>query len=194
MTIHRVFQLLDVPPHPAPHIDSLVCHLIRAFQLSVVTTNWDIMAERCLERQGKTHLYSRQVDSRAPALPRSGLPVWKLHGSGNWGYCDLCRTLITSDLPLGKTAVHFGWLLEADDFKLFTGGAEIARTLTTNVRECPSCGGRVAVRVATFSYRKHLEPPFFQSIWDEARDSLRSADRWLFVGYCLTPILKFANY
>lgn len=185
MTIHRVFQLLDVPPNDAPHIDRLIRDLMGTFQLSVVTTNWDIMAERCLERLGQSHLYSHQVDSRAPELPRTGLPVWKLHGSGNWGYCDLCRALITSDFPLGKTTVQFGWLLEGDDFRLFNGGAKIARGLARNSRECRSCGGRVAVRVATFSYRKHLDPPFFQSIWDLARNSLRSADRWLFVGYSL---------
>ena len=41
------------------------------------------------------------------------------------------------------------------------------------------------MRVATFSYRKHLDVPFFQSIWDHARNSLIQADRWLFIGYSL---------
>jgi hypothetical protein len=43
----------------------------------------------------------------------------------------------------------------------------------------------VTARVATFSYCKHLDVPFFQSIWDDARAGLRQADRWLFVGYSL---------
>jgi hypothetical protein len=114
---------------------------------------------------------------------QTGLPVWKLHGSGNWGYCDVCRSLITSEIGLGKVAARFGWLLEPEDFKLFPGGQKIARNLNTQFRECVSCGGRVAARVATFSYRKHLDVPFFQSIWDEARGSLQRADRWLFIGY-----------
>lgn len=185
MTIHRVFRLLDVVPKAAPHVDKFVENMAEAFELSVVTTNWDIMAERCLEKQGRSFYYSRQVDARHPTLTQSGIPVWKLHGSGNWGYCDLCRALITSDLDLGKSALRFGWLLEAEDFRLFRDGAKVANELRTQLRECLSCGGHVAARVATFSYRKHLDVPFFQSIWDDARESLRAAGRWLFVGYSL---------
>jgi hypothetical protein len=185
LTIHRIFRLLDVEPKAAPHIDALIRRLTTDFQVSFVTTNWDIMAERCLERLGIPFFYSNQSDVRNPARLQTGLPVWKLHGSGNWGYCDLCRSLITSEIGLGKIAMHFGWLLEAEDFRLFSGGKNVVRDLDSQFRECVSCRGRVAVRVATFSYRKHLDVPFFQSIWDEARASLRSADRWLFVGYSM---------
>jgi hypothetical protein len=185
MTIHRVFRLLDIQPKAAPHIDTLFQELTTAFKVSVITSNWDIMAERCLERQRLPFYYGRQTDPRYPTHVQTGLPVWKLHGSGNWGYCDLCRSLITSDLALGKVAVRFGWLLETEDFRLFPGGRTVARTLHTPLRECPLCAGRVAVRVATFSYRKHLDVPFFQSIWDEAREGLREADRWLFIGYSM---------
>jgi hypothetical protein len=185
MTIHRVFTLLDVEPNTSEHIDAAVRQLTTDFEASVVTTNWDIMAERCLERVGLPLFYSRRPDSRNPARLPTGVPVWKLHGSGNWGYCDVCRSLITGDIGLGKIAVRFGWLLEPEDFKLFRGGGKIVPNLGTAFRDCLLCGGRVAARVATFSYRKHLDVPFFQSIWDEARDSLHRADRWLFVGYSL---------
>ena len=185
MTIHRVFRLLDVHPQPAPHVDDLVATLLGSFHIAIVTTNWDIMAERCLERLGRPFFYTRQPDSRFPERAPHGVPLWKLHGSGNWGYCDVCRTLITSEIGLGKVAVQFGWLLEPEDFKLFPGGGRVAKHLATAFRDCLGCGGRVAARVATFSYRKHLDVPFFQSIWDEARDTLRSADRWLFIGYSL---------
>jgi hypothetical protein len=169
----------------ALHIDFLIQRLLTAFDMSIVTTNWDIMAERCLERQGTPFFYSRQSDLRRPAELVTGIPVWKLHGSGNWGYCDVCRNLITSEITLGKTTVRFGWLLEAEDFRLFRGGRKIAQNLGTAFRECVGCQGRTAVRVATFSYRKHLDVPFFQSIWDDARESLRSAERWLFIGYSM---------
>ena len=185
MTIHRIFTLLDKQPTPAPHIDALISRLLGAFDLSVVTTNWDIMVERCLERQCAPFFYSRQGDLRRPPELATGIPVWKLHGSGNWGYCDVCRNLITSEITLGKTTVRFGWLLEEEDFRLFRGGKSIAQNLGTAFRQCVGCGGRTAVRVATFSYRKHLDVPFFQSIWDDARESLRTAERWLFIGYSM---------
>lgn len=182
MTIHRVFTLIDVEPRIPPHIDALIRQLTTTFQVTVVTTNWDIMVERCLEREGRSVLYSRQPDLRAPEPAPTGLPVWKLHGSGNWGYCEVCRCLTTGEIRLGKIALHFGWLLEPEDFNVFGAGEEVLRELGTAFRECLSCGGRLAARVATFSYRKNLDVPFFHSIWEEARDSLRQADRWLFVG------------
>jgi hypothetical protein len=185
MTIHRAFRLLDKVPEHSPGVEELFGRLTGDFALTIVTTNWDIMAERCLQRRGIDIVYEVSPDVRHPEAPRAGLPVWRLHGSGNWGYCDLCRNLITSELDLGKIAVRFQLLLEAEDFKLFRGGARHARNLDATLRACPWCGGRVAVRVATFSYRKHLEPSFFYSIWDSARNSLSQADRWLFVGYSL---------
>jgi len=57
--------------------------------------------------------------------------------------------------------------------------------LNPEFRTCIGCPGRIAARVATFSYRKRLRVPFFESIWDEAHNDLRLADRWLFVGYSL---------
>jgi hypothetical protein len=80
MTIHRIFTLLDIEPTAAPHIDALIHRLLSAFDLSIVTTNWDIMAERCLERQHAPFFYSRQSDPRRPPQPVTGIPVWKLHG------------------------------------------------------------------------------------------------------------------
>ena len=32
-------------------------------------------------------------------------------------------------ITLGKTTVRFGWLLEAEDFRLFRGGGKVARNL-----------------------------------------------------------------
>ena len=127
----------------------------------------------------------RWPDSRDPKRRTEGLPFWKLHGSANWGYCDVCRSLHTAQVPLGKIALHFGLLIEADDFRLFEGGQHLVSHLGPQLRTCLSCDGKLGVRVATFSYRKHLEVPFLQTIWDEALMSLSSADRWMLIGYSL---------
>ena len=105
MTIHRLFKRLDIQPQATAHVDSLIRKLTTEFNVSIVTTNWDIMAECCLQTVGTSLFYSRRPDPRElPQFP-SGIPVWKLHGSGNWGYCDVCRSLITGEINLGKTTV-----------------------------------------------------------------------------------------
>lgn len=186
MTIHRVFKLLDVQPTITTPIQTFVKRLTDAFSVSIITTNWDIMAERCLEHQAIPFSYaSNETDIHGSRIIPQGVLVLKLHGSGNWGYCDCCRSLIAPEIRMGKIAVHFHWLLEPYDFELFHGGRQIARDLKPESRNCLVCGGRIAVRVATFSYRKHLDVPFFQQIWDEARTSLAHAERWLFVGYSM---------
>ena len=187
MTIHRVFKLLDVRPEIREDMRRFVRELCSRFDVSIVTTNWDIMAERCLEAVGINFTYSGIVTDKhgSRMVIPDGLPLYKLHGSGNWGYCDLCQNLLTPTLDMGKVAVHFHWLLEPSDFRLFKGGTSIARELSPEFRNCIACPGRIAARVATFSYRKHLQVPFFESIWDQAHNDLRLADRWLFVGYSM---------
>ena len=186
MSIHRALKLLDLPPTITTAHQRLFSVLTNTFPISIVTTNWDIMAERCLQRQGILFFYARdQTDTEGLRVSPKGVAVMKLHGSGNWGYCDCCRRLLTADIDLGKVVVHYNWLLEHEDFELFDGGKEVARSLVPEYRACFACGGRIAIRIATFSYRKHLDVPAFQTIWDEARACLAGAQRWLFVGYSM---------
>jgi len=186
MSIHRALQLVDRQPSDTSRVERLLQLLTNNFPVSIITTNWDIMAERCLEGQDIRFFYSRdQIKPDGSAIPQEGVAVMKLHGSGNWGYCDCCRSLLMADLALGKVAVHYNWLLEPEDFELFDGGRDIAEALLPQYRACFSCGGRISIRIATFSYRKHLDVPALQTIWDEARNSMARAERWLFVGYSM---------
>ncbi len=49
------------------------------------------------------------------------------------------------------------------------------------------CSEEVALgtRIATFSYRKALDFPMFQKSWFAAEELLRSASKWVFIGYSL---------
>jgi hypothetical protein len=107
------------------------------------------------ESQGRLEAF------RDPAPPPLDLPVWKLHGSANQGYCDLSWNLITSESGLRKIAVRSGWL-EPEDFAC--SEAEGALRGTPEQHSVIVRNAGVAVRVAKFSYRKHLDVPFFQSI------------------------------
>ena len=48
-----------------------------------------------------------------------------------------------------------------------------------------AAAGEPPYELQRLANRKHLDVPFFQSIWDDARESLRSAERWLFIGYSM---------
>jgi hypothetical protein len=187
-TIHRLFKILDSAPAAAVPIDVFLSRLNEVFRLSIVTTNWDLMVERSFERSHiQYNVGIAEVDKHGRHVARRGAPLLKLHGSGNWAYCDCCKNWIVFDLGMGKVAVHLRLLLERDDFILFPGGHCIADDLDNDLdlRTCSLCGGRWSTRIATFSYRKDFSVRAFQTIWDEAHTVLRFARRWLFVGYSL---------
>ncbi len=186
MTIHRVLKLLDEHSDLVPSLDGFFRRLIDRFDLTVVTTNWDILTERCLARCGPFHYGVGQRNVNGELTPARGVPIFKLHGSGNWAYCECCRTVSSAELDLGKIAIHFQLLMEPEDFQLFPGGDQVAHDLENmEFRQCLLCGGRWSTRVATFSYRKDLSVAAFQAQWEDARWNMCQADRWLFVGYSM---------
>jgi hypothetical protein len=188
MTIHRILTVLDARAIPSPTVGHFLRQMSDRFQIGVVTTNWDIMVERSLsDLQVLSHYGVGETTAKGYPVKQEGIPLLKLHGSGNWGYCDCCRNLIAFDIAqLGKAAVHLGLFLERDDFCLFgEEGQKIAGDLQFLFRSCLACGGRCTARVVTFSYHKDLSVRAFQTIWDHAHALLRTADRWLFVGYSM---------
>src|SRR5580658_3844796 len=48
MSIHRALKLLDLPPTITAPLQRVFSLLTNTFPVSIVSTNWDIMAERCL--------------------------------------------------------------------------------------------------------------------------------------------------
>ena len=119
-------------------------------------------------------------------MERRGTPVLKLHGSDNLAYCDCCRNWFAW-AGMRNVGVNLRLLLKSDDFRLFSDGDDIADELDDDLdlSKCFLCGGCWNTRIATFSYRKDLSVRAFQTIWDGAHTALRTASRWLFVGYSL---------
>jgi len=186
-TIHRVFKLLEIQPTIHSPIEEFLRKIRQRFRVSVVTTNWDIAFERCLDLRKTPFNYGlHAIDVSGRRVATEGIPILKLHGSTNWGYCDCCQKVITLPLGMGQIVVNLRLLLDPDDFRLFKKRSRIATELEQfQVNRCLACPGRMTTRVATFSYRKGLDAPVFQAVWDEARPALAWANRWLFIGYSL---------
>jgi hypothetical protein len=119
--------------------------------------------------------------------------VVKIHGSINWLYCDNCRRLFWFHPDQCRRIAD--QLIKEDDLRrigILLGQKKtyVDKTIKnlgerTQVK-CP-CSGTVPLgtRIATFSYRKALDFSMFQKSWFAAEELLRSARKWVFVGYSL---------
>jgi hypothetical protein len=187
LTIHRIFSLLKSQGFQVERILEFFKRVHEKFEITIITTNWDWEAERCLELLHIPHHDGVDVITETGTQPPGmGVPILKLHGSTNRGYCDCCRMLVSFGEQLVEQVVNLKLLLEPDDFRLF-GEEDLADRLARSRRwrTCTGCGGSIGMRVATFSYRKDMNPHAFHAIWGGAQTSLQLAGKWLFVGYSL---------
>ncbi len=146
----------------------------------------------------KKELKKRQVvlvpTAASSSKPGKPTPIVKIHGSANWLYCDNCRQLYWFH-PDQLRQIADQLITEADlnrirPFVSTRMRKYVDQTIdelgTRIVAKCP-CSDTVPLgtRVATFSYRKALEFSMFQKSWFAAEELLRSAERWVFIGYSL---------
>ena len=188
-SIHRVFQILDLRYEHSQAIEQLLSRLLSA-RLSVISTNWDIVVENHLRRLGILYSYGLPVEDQAgKKVAIKGIPLLMLHGSANWIYCDCCRRLYVGEPGGGKGALRALIYITRDDFRqLCPENDEVIGLVSETPREakkCVHCENRLGARIATFSYRKEVSIPQFQSVWQQAFSALRDSDTWLFVGYSL---------
>jgi hypothetical protein len=196
ISIHRVFEILDIDYEQNLAISRFLQILSGSECSSVVSLNWDIVVENhllALNIPFKYGIRGRFLDGRVPN--EAAFPVIKLHGSANWHYCDSCHTTLFGGPGDGKTTLIHRTFLEPGDFRVLVGGDhlvnEVGATITGGT-PCIVCDNRkTTARVATFSYAKAFDFFPFHASWDAALQSLRSARRWIFIGYSL-PAADFA--
>jgi hypothetical protein len=188
LSIHRIFQILNLNYHHSPAIEHLLSSLNPVSRVTVVSTNWDRVVENHLRDLDAPYWYGLSVESLAGIEKASGgTTLLMLHGSANWIYCDSCRRLYAEDF--GKSALDAFIYITRDDFRVLCGDDDnvmsLVEGLSRHDKYCFHCRGRLGARVATFSYRKEVSIPQFQTVWQQAFSALRDSDRWLFVGYSL---------
>lgn len=191
LSIHRVFHLLERSYCQSQEIEELFKQVASAFEVVIVSLNWDIVAERHLININLNYDYGLDIEmleldppSQNQDRTRRKVPLYKLHGSANWVYCDSCRKLYYGE---GKIAFHQKAYLEPNDFKELESSDDIVQKIRESAshRDCSCCGNPTAGRIATFSYRKSLSISQFQTIWGKAHSALRDAEKWLFIGYSM---------
>jgi hypothetical protein len=190
LSIHRIFQILDRRYRGSEAISKLLRTLYEGAELSIVSTNWDVVVEKHLREMGVPFSYELAVETLEPvsAPSRTGIPFLRLHGAANWIYCDSCRRLYVGQSGDGKTALHGRIYLEKSDFdELCPSNRDVAEAFSTmpEPEPCRHCANRLGARIATFSYRKEVSIPQFQAVWQRAFSVLRDSMEWVFIGYSL---------
>lgn len=189
LSIQRVFQILDQQYEHSIVIESLLRGL-PASHFSIVSTNWDIVLENHLSRLFCPYWYGLQVeDLEGRRVPSKGVPLFMLHGSANWIYCDSCRRLYAGRSSDGKAALRAHIYVTRDDFRQLCPERpeiiDLVSDLPRELKKCIHCGNRLGARIATFSYRKEVSISQFQTVWQQAFSALRDSTTWLFIGYSL---------
>ncbi len=185
MSIHRLFQLLDLSFQKSDKIEKLLDELNSYFNVSVVTLNWDIVVEKHISGGVNYGIKIEPLDRTGNTSEADRILLLKVHGSSNWLYCDCCRKLFVGE---GKSALHRNAYIELDDFALFGYKGDYSaedHQRRKNNRKCKCCGGYVTGRVATFSFQKNFSISQFHIVWEKAYNVLCGSDNWLFIGYSM---------
>jgi hypothetical protein len=142
---------------------------------TIITFNYDLVCEHSLRRFGVAadyHLDPRSVDDERDPDSHGQVSVLKLHGSTNWGICDVCNKRVTilsnklTDSP--------------SEFKSLT---------------CPDCGQqRFVPLLIPPSWDKSGYANLVAPIWKDAISELESATRICIIGYSIPETDAFFKY
>jgi hypothetical protein len=133
----------------------------RTSDIAVVTTNYDIIAERAIRNQPR------------PRVPRPGFNYGsgtvKLEGRGYPTFAHIRPNYANGTVPLLKLHGSISWSVEAGSIVPYV--------------DCrPAIRGNAAIVAPA---KEKVIPDYLSSTWDIAADVLRDSTRWLVVGYSL---------
>jgi NAD-dependent SIR2 family protein deacetylase len=94
------------------------------------------------------------------------LRLYKLHGALNWLRCPRCSHVYVNH------HVNVAELIDSDEKDWIT---------------CHCGFVPLDMLLVAPSYVRNVQLPALRAIWQHAYEALRLSDRWIFVGYSLTP-------
>jgi NAD-dependent SIR2 family protein deacetylase len=170
----------EVPPVLRDSVDALLRGSDDgAARYSIVSTNYDIAFEREIYRRlrivregglgdrfdfgfARRDVVTGEVHQRPGA---ASIDIFKLHGSMNWLRCELCEHVYIN--PAGNI-YHQAYRPDVCDL---------------NTCHCGH-GPLKAVMVAP-SFVRDIRDGILLSVWRSALEALRTAERWILIGYSL---------
>lgn len=164
----RSFNELDSRMPERTVIDEFCSHL--GPRDAVITTNWDILLDRALDRAFGTALedYGTPVqwfaDQKESKVPQRRPPLYKLHGAMNWLQCRRCQALYVD--PGANVA-----LVDFDD--------------TAQFGTCKECSFKLTTLMVTPTFVKEYKSVHLGAVWNAALRALCESSEWVFIGYSL---------
>lgn len=166
---------------------------VRLNQAAFISLNWDTVIERGLDRAREVKYFDYGCGALPAVFPTAGnvvhlrdaiaveppVQVVKIHGSVNWLYCDNCRQLYWFS-PESAREVSLQLLTKIEAKNLGISQVGCGKWICKNCQRVP-----LTTRLATFRYLKALDFPMFERSWQTAESLLRSAEKWVFIGYSL---------
>jgi hypothetical protein len=158
---------LTRPLRCALHEAFWTCIISRFESISAVTTNYDVLTERCLRHR-------RMARSSMPGFFYGGLPVPQLAEGVAlpWKTEDRMRVIrLEGSVPLMKVHGSLNWSVRLGEILIYQDARAAFRR-----------GGDAAIVPPT--PEKQI-PPWLQPVWTEAEQHLAYADSWVICGYSL---------
>jgi hypothetical protein len=153
--------------------------------------NWDTVLEEGVTTHHGTTEFLYGCGARHASFPDRGmvialdkqrfsrkLRIIKMHGSVNWLYCDCCQRLYW--FPPGDSFKVATQILRAEEWQAIDPKWFRTEWTCIHCKDVP-----LGTRLATFTYLKALDFPMFQKSWFSAEKLLRTARKWIFIGYSL---------
>ena len=150
----------------------------RASEVAVITFNYDIALDHALFSHGVPVSYGKE---------ENGVPLLKLHGSINWGYCTTCASIQTS--PWELLGVEM-------DEKTGTVAFPVGSQMIDSGFNSP-CGHRIQgyPLIVPPTWQKNYEAnEAIRQVWIRAAHELKDAEHVLVIGYSLPDSDLFFRY
>lgn len=141
----------------------------------LITTNWDILLDKAIVKSAHQSQINYGTDARIvdtagkdlkiDSYPKNDRrPLYKLHGSFSWLYCQRCTSLYANP----------SWFIA----KLGFGSSD----QDDDDDKC-HCGTKLSSVMVTPTFTKSYQNRHLGNVWAAALRSLTEADQWHFVGY-----------
>jgi len=165
---------IDTPSTPS-------YELLAAYAVTkaIITTNWDILLECSIRKSLGTNSFSygngiqpygKITQPQSPGSTRYVIPILKLHGSLNWGFCKKCGQIYCfGEKIYGQLLSNNGKKCEKHDH---------------DVRLTPLIVPPTLSKLEGAEIRKEKSPYVpLRSIWSKASEYLMVCEKVYFIGY-----------
>ena len=146
---------------------------------SIITFNYDICVDYAFYNKNRRIRYGL-----AEAEDQQATPLFKLHGSLNWGSCSECRRIV--DWPLHAYFRNRYWELEGRTKVVFPISQKLAE-----VTHCSGAGKLLEPFVVPPTWNKGQYHNELESVWRAAAKELSTARDIFVCGYSLPDTDQF---